>query len=222
MARTKKSEEIKEAKEVKVVEKDKTLEIDIQKMIEEKAAELFEEKMKQLEKNEVKSEVEENTPKRLIKRDKIKAIEIKDKKRLIPLVCMAHHRVGYQCKLSSLFITWDGYGDEHEISIEEAQKMNSESSEFLRTWLLADDEEFVEAMGLSELYKLKFETEDIEKFFSQRMMVIKEKLENMPTGLRSELLNSVANKIVTGTLEIPNLISLIKLLREDYNIEIDI
>jgi hypothetical protein len=196
--------------------------IDIEKLIEEKAKELFDKKMKELQDNQtdINNEIEETKeekPKRLFKNRKNNSIDIVDKKRKIPLVCVVDHRVGYKCKLNNLFIIWDGKGDEHEISIEEAQLMYAEDENFLKNWLIADDEEFAEAMNLTSIYEIIFEIENIEQFYSQRMITIEKKLDDMPEGIRSEFLNTTAVKIMNGELNTANVLAVVKLLKSKYN-----
>lgn len=189
---------------------------------------LLMERLAQLEeanKNQVTTPTNETVaeqPKRMMRQTNKSALEFKDKKRMIPLVCMVNHRVGYKCKTNNMFIIWDGQGDEHEISIEEAQYMFAESQEYLKNWLLADDEEFVEVMGLKDLYELIFEIENIEKFYSQRMIQIEKKLDAMPNSIRQELLNRTAVEINDGSLNTPNVLAIIKLLRDKYNVELDV
>lgn len=193
--------------------------IDIEKLIEEKAKELFDKKMKELENNTKSEEVKEEQSTRLFKSKKKATIDIADKKRKIPLVCVVDHRVGYKCKLSNLFIIWNGKDDEHEISIEEAQLMYAEDENFLKNWLVADDEEFAEAMNLASIYDIIFEIENIEEFYNQRMVTIEKKIDNMPEGIRSEFLNTTAIKIMNGELNVPNVLAIVKLLKNKYNIQ---
>jgi hypothetical protein len=81
-----------------------------------------------------------------------------DPKRVVPVVSMVSYPVGYQCKLSPIFLSWEKYGDEHTMTIEEIGMMNSEYSGFIQDPIfMIDDEEFAKVYNLTDKYELIFE-----------------------------------------------------------------
>lgn len=144
-----------------------------------------------------------------------------DKTRVVPVVSVSNHPVGYQCKMTRIFLKWANYGDEHMMTIEEVLSMNSEDGDFLRDkpLLIVDDEEFIEALGLEGLYTLIFEIEDIEKFYSQNISKIESKLEQLPQRTRTSFINRTVNAIQSGQLDN---FSVVRLLKRKYNIDVDI
>jgi len=143
-----------------------------------------------------------------------------DPKRVIPVVSMVSYPVGYQCKLSPIFLSWDGYGDEHSMSIEEIGMMNSEYSGFIQDPIfMIDDEEFAEVYHLNEKYELIFELEDLTTFYSQRIIIVEEKMDKLSPEIRRNLILRTIKMVDNGEL---NNIGVIKMLKRKYGINIEI
>lgn len=177
------------------------------------------EEVKEVE--EVKVKTEEPKSKRLNRKNRQQGGVINiDRKRTVPVVSVSDFPIGYNCKLTNMYIKWANYGDEHYMSIEEVLNMNSDSEKYLRTpWLIVDDEEFMNVMGLSELYDLVFELEDLDKFFKQGVRTIKEKLNELSQGMRNDVLNRAVSMVYNG--EINNL-AVVSMLKREFHIDIDI
>lgn len=143
-----------------------------------------------------------------------------DPKRVIPVVSMVSYPVGYQCKLSPIFLSWEKYGDEHTMTIEEIGMMNSEYSGFIQDPIfMIDDEEFAEVYNLTDKYELIFELEDLNTFYSQRIILIEEKLDKLSSELRKNLILRTLKMIDNGEL---NNIGVMKMLKRKYGINIEI
>ena len=143
-----------------------------------------------------------------------------DPKRVIPVVSMVSYPVGYQCKLSPIFLSWEKYGDEHTMTIEEIGMMNSEYSGFIHDPIfMIDDEEFAEVYNLTDKYELIFELEDLNTFYSQRIILIEEKLDKLSSELRKNLILRTLKMIDNGEL---NNIGVMKMLKRKYGINIEI
>lgn len=204
MARTKKEnlEESKEVKEVKKTTRKNTTT----------------KKTKPVE--EVEDKVVEEKPKKsgriMRNRNNAKSIDI-DITRRVPVVSVSHCPVGYQCKLNNMFLTWEEYGDEHMMTIEEINMMDKM---FLNEpWLIVDDEEFMEAYNYSDLYSLIFELEDIQEFYKQSNFIIENKISKLPNGLRRSFLNRTVLALTTGQI---NNLEVVRFLKDKYNIDIKI
>lgn len=143
-----------------------------------------------------------------------------DPKRVIPVVSMVSYPVGYQCKLSPIFLSWDKYGDEHGMTIEEIGMMNSEYSGFIQDPIfMIDDEEFSEVYHLNEKYELIFELEDLTTFFNQRVITIEEKMDKLSSEIRRNLILRTIKMVDGGEL---NNIGVIKMLKRKYGINIEL
>lgn len=143
-----------------------------------------------------------------------------DPKRVVPVISMVGYPIGYQCKLSPLFLSWEKYGDEHTMTIEEIGMMNSEYSGFIQDpMFMIDDEEFSEVYHLTEKYELIFELEDLNEFYSQRVVLIENKLDKLSKELRKNLILRTIRMIENGEL---NNVGIMKMLKRKYGINIEI
>jgi hypothetical protein len=143
-----------------------------------------------------------------------------DPKREVPVVSLVGYPVGYQCKLSPIFLSWDKYGDEHTMTIEEIGMMNSEYSGFIQDPIfMIDDEEFSEVYHLTDKYELIFELEDLNKFYDQRIIIIEEKMDKLSPELRKNLILRTLKMFDDGEL---NNIGIMKMLKRKYGINIEI
>ena len=169
----------------------------------------------------IEEQVEDKTPKRIsANRFKKTNTYNLDPKREVPVTSMVSYPVGYQCKLSPIFLSWDKYGDEHTMSIEEIGMMNSEYSGFIQDpILMIDDEEFAEVYHLSEKYELIFELEDLNTFYNQRIITIEEKMDKLSPEIRRNLILRTLKMIDNGEL---NNIGVIKMLKRKYGINVEI
>lgn len=143
-----------------------------------------------------------------------------DQKREVPVVSLVSYPVGYQCKLTPQFLSWNEYGDQHTMTIEEVNMMNSEYEGFIKEpMLMVDDEEFAEAYGLIDLYERIFELEDLDEFYKQRPNVIQKKIDALNKDSRKSLFLRTITLIKQGKL---NNMSILRLLRDEYGLSIEI
>ena len=143
-----------------------------------------------------------------------------DRERYVPVVSVSNFPVGYRTRETNTMILWKEYGDEHELKIGEIINMISVSEKYLKQpWLIVDDEEFVEAMNLGELYDLVFDLEDLDEFFKQGVSKIKESLDKLSPAMRTDVLNRAVSMIYNGEI---NSLQLVQFLKKEYKIDINI
>lgn len=144
-----------------------------------------------------------------------------DKTRRVPVISVDSGTVGYQCKLSPTFLTWEGYGDEQEMSIGELLLMYSQNKSFINDpILLIDDEEFADVFKLTEKYEAIFDTEDLAVFYkSKNPTVLASKLRELPNAIRKQVLQRTVIAINTGELES---LSVIKMLKKEFDLDVEV
>lgn len=143
-----------------------------------------------------------------------------DKKRVVPVLNMTSGAVGYNCKLTPQTLIWREFGDENSMSIGELLIMYAQNKKMISdVWLMVDDEEFAETLSLTEQYELLFEVEDLTKFYSQRIHLIKEKLAKFPLKAKKDLINRTVLAISGGELQN---IAIVRLLRDEFGVDIKI
>ena len=144
-----------------------------------------------------------------------------DRTRRVPVISVDSGTVGYQCKLSPTFLTWEGYGDEQEMSIGELLLMYSQNKSFINDpILLIDDEEFADVFKLTEKYEAIFDTEDLAVFYkSKNPTVLASKLRELPNAIRKQVLQRTVIAINTGELES---LSVIKMLKKEFDLDVEV
>lgn len=71
--------------------------------------------------------------------------------------------VSFKSPKTSTLYKWMEIGDEESLTIDEILTMDSTSKRFLNTpWLMIDDEEVVEGLGLTDLYNVITKIEDVD------------------------------------------------------------
>lgn len=144
-----------------------------------------------------------------------------DKKRRVPVISVCSGSVGYQCKLSPNFLIWEEYGDENEMTIDELLIMYSQSKLFLtEPIILVDDEEFADTFRLTDKYSAIFDTEDLNDFYkSGNSNSIKNKIMDLPEGIRKQVLTRTVIAINKGEL---NNLAVIKMLKKEFDLDVEI
>lgn len=162
------------------------------------------------------------TRKRLTKNKRQEMFDL-DLKAQVPVRKIGCGTIGYQCKTVNRYLLWSEPDSEYMMTIEEVLNMNNESSLFLHEPLLmVDDEEVMEALNLTDLYNTLFEIEDLDSFCNNSISTIKNKLDTMPKTLRQQVITKMITAINVGSLKCKNLLGIMKMLKNDYDIDIEI
>lgn len=111
-------------------------------------------------------------------------------------VTSCNGRVVFKSKKTGDVYKWLQTGDDLYFTVEEILAMDNQSHSFLRTpWLLIDDEEVVEALGLTEMYELIERIQDIDTFVTLPLEEIEEDVKKLTTGFRNKLANVISEKV---------------------------
>lgn len=111
-------------------------------------------------------------------------------------VTSCYGRVIYKSKKTGEVFKWLETGDDQYFTVQDILDMDNQSHKFLRTpWLLIDDEEVVEAMGLKKMYSYINRLEDIDGFLSSSLDEIEEVCQNLSKGYKNNLARIVNQKV---------------------------
>ena len=174
---------------------------------------------------EIKQEtsVEQKPARRRLTKNKRQEMFDLDLKAQVPVRKIGCGTIGYQCKTVNRYLLWSEPDSEYMMTIEEVLNMNNESSLFLHEPLLmVDDEEVMEALNLTDLYNTLFEIEDLDSFCNNSISTIRNKLDTMPKTLRQQVITKMITAINVGSLKCKNLLGIMKMLKNDYDIDIEI
>lgn len=108
----------------------------------------------------------------------------------------------YVSKRTSEKFEWAEYGDINYVTLGELITMKSTQPRMLKEgWLIVDDEEAIEQLGLAKMYGNLFEIDDIDEFFDLPDYEIKRILTNMPRGFKNSIASFARERVEQGTLD---------------------
>lgn len=130
-----------------------------------------------------------------------KRVEI-DRNELIPVRSAIHGDLIYISKRSADRFEWNEFGAIEFVTMGELITMKSTQPRFLReAWLIVDDEDAIEFLGLTDLYETIFEIGDLDKFFNKSDRDMEALLDKMPKGYKQTLATKARELIENGELD---------------------
>jgi hypothetical protein len=145
--------------------------------------------------------------KRIIERDEVVACRNLTSGKLI-----------YISKKTGLETVWSVYGDEEYLEVGELLTMRSSQPKFLKNpWLLIDDEEVVEYLGLKSIYDTILPVDELDSLFDLTVNEVRNILPKLPKGLRDLLAEKARQGIQDGTL---NNLQVIRLLEQELKLDL--
>lgn len=152
-------------------------------------------------------------PKRAIKKARI------DNNELIP-VRSTQNSLIYISKRTGEQIEWSSFGEVQDISYGELNTMKSNQKRFFTEgWIIVEDEEAIEQLGLTKQYQDLLDINDMDEFFNMEIEDMEESLEKMPRGYKKSLAVEARKRIEEGGLDSR---SVIKLLEEKLDVDLKI
>ena len=150
---------------------------------------------------EAKAEVVEEV-KEVVKEEK--SVLKKKKIDLDQLVSCRNVTMGnliYVSRKTGLQTLWMNYGDEEYLDVGELLTMKASQPKFLsEPWLIIDDEDVVEYLGLKHLYAKLTEVENIDKFFEKSHEEIKSIIGKLPNGTKGSIITRARQLVEEGSL----------------------
>lgn len=113
---------------------------------------------------------------------------------------------------------WDAYGRVQYLPMGELMTMQGSQPRFLNdVWLIIDDEEAAQYLGLTKLYESLVELENLDSFFNLPIKQMEEILPKLPKGLKTTVATRARKLIEDKSLDSGNKI---RLLEDMLNIEL--
>lgn len=126
--------------------------------------------------------------------------------------------VTYKSKTTGMTFRWYEKGAQEILTIAELLSMDSQSKSFLHSpWLMIEDEEVVEALGLEEVYNSISKVEDVDSFINLPLEEQKDIYNKLSDTFKFELFNQIAQKVESEEIDS---ISKIRQLEEVLNKEL--
>lgn len=115
-------------------------------------------------------------------------------------------------------IVWSEFGDVQEITFGELKTMKATYGRFFsQGWLIVEDEEAINHLGLGRTYGNMLEVEDLDEFFGASEDEMERILQNVPQGFKKSLAVFARERIQDGRLDSNRKI---KLLEELLQVEL--
>lgn len=175
--------------------------------------EIVEETVEQVIEQPVTQPIQQNMTQRAVKAAKI------DQNELIP--CRStQQKLIYISKRTNETIEWYNFGDVQYVSYGELVTMKATQPRFLKEmWIVIDDEEAINQLGLTKEYQNIFEIDDLDSFFNLSANKMSEILTNMPRGFKTSIAIAARERIQSGVLDSRNAI---KVLEEKLDVDLKI
>lgn len=152
-------------------------------------------KAQTVEIEDVVEEVVKPEPKLIMKKKQI------DRDQLVPCRNVTVGKLIYVSKKTGLNTLWMNYDDVEFIDVGELLTMKASQPKFLtEPWLVIDDEDVVEYLGLKHLYAKLADVEDLDNFFSKSHTEMESILEKLPNGTKNSIISRARQLVEDGTL----------------------
>lgn len=104
--------------------------------------------------------------------------------------------VSFKSPKTNTLYKWTGIGDEEVLTIDEILTMDSKSRRFLNTpWLVIDDKDVIEGLGLTDLYKIIEKIENVDGLLEMNFDEIENTIKKAPYEYQRTLSSVIFNKI---------------------------
>lgn len=107
----------------------------------------------------------------------------------------------YKSRKTGLQTVWTNHGDIEYMDVGELLTMKASQPKFLNEpWLIVEDENVVEYLGLKHLYQRLVDTDDLDSFFNKTHTEIAEILDRIPNGTKDAIATRARKLVEEGTL----------------------
>ena len=120
---------------------------------------------------------------------------------LVPCRNATDGRLIYKSRKTGLQTVWTNHGDIEYMDVGELLTMKASQPKFLNEpWLIVEDENVVEYLGLKHLYQRLVDTDDLDSFFNKTHTEIAEILDCIPNGTKDAIATRARKLVEEGTL----------------------
>lgn len=126
----------------------------------------------------------------------------------------------YKSQKTGLTTVWEEYGSEEYLEFGEILTMKASQPRFLnKPWILIEDKDVVEYLGLKKIYDNLIPIDELDAFFYLQPSEIAEKLDVVPQGVKDLVASKARKMIEAGQLYD---MRIIKILEEKINVDLSI
>ena len=126
--------------------------------------------------------------------------------------------VHYTCPKTFEYFHWENARDEQEMTFEQVKLMKvKHKNYFTNKWLFIEDEAVLDALGISDIFAVKFTRADMKLLYGNDVDAVKDKICYVTEKDKPEVIEKIKNAVKQG--KIVN-IRIIKLLENTFNIDL--
>lgn len=108
----------------------------------------------------------------------------------------------YKSSKTGELFRFEGFGDEHEIELQELKKAKNESKDFfINNWFLIDDPEVIEYLGVGQYYKDAFSYDEFEALADMTVDEVAEKMKHISEGQKLAVTRYAKQLIRDGRID---------------------
>jgi hypothetical protein len=125
-----------------------------------------------------------------------------DRNMMVSCRSVVQGELTYVSKKTGLETTWSKFGDEEYIDLGELMTMKASQPKFLNNpWIMIDDTDVVEHLGLKAVYDKIIAVEELDSFFYKQVDEMVEVLKKAPKGTRQLVADTARAKVQDGSLD---------------------
>jgi hypothetical protein len=141
-----------------------------------------------------------------------------DLKEMVPVRNITNGSLTYVSKKTGAEIHWSDFGAEEYIDVAELLTMKSGQPRFFNEpWVMIDDENVIEYLGLRQLYDRIVNPDNIEEFFYLSVEDIADKLKKAPHGTKELVASKAREMVENGTLDS---VRIVRVLEKELHIDL--
>lgn len=126
--------------------------------------------------------------------------------------------VHYTCPKTFEYFHWENARDEQQMTFEQVKLMKvKHKNYFANKWLYIEDEAVLDALGISNIFAVKFTRADMKLLYGNDVNAVKEKLCYITKREEPEVVEKIKNAVIKGMVID---IRIIKLLEKTFNIDL--
>lgn len=145
--------------------------------------------------------IAEKTPVAPVENKRVKRVEI-DRNEMIPCRSTVHGDLIYISNRTKARFIWEEFGSTLHLEMGELQDMNGSQRKYLQDgYLVVDDLEAAESLGLSKLYESYAHIDNLDELFAMKAEDLLEILTKLPKGMKSTISTKARELVEEGTLE---------------------
>jgi hypothetical protein len=159
---------------------------------------------------EINEEVNEKINEEKVKTSaRKKAVKI-DRDEMIPCRSIVFGELTYISSRTKLSTIWSDFGVVEYVEFGELLTMKASQPKFFsKPWIIIEDEDAVDALGLRNDYNKMMSVKDIGNFFNKKPQEFEALLKSAPQGIKDLIATQAREKIANGTLHDIRLIRII-------------